>query len=81
MSIKCYKKMKNEKRSKYLYTITTSNCINNKITTLLCLSNSLVRQRHHEIIIINNNKIHSSELISIRVNEISIIKLMLKKRS
>ena len=51
-----------------------SNCINNKITTLLYLSNSLARRRRYEIIIINNNKAYSSELISIRVNEILIIK-------
>ena len=68
------KEKKSEKRSKYLYIITTSNCIDNKITALLCLLNSFTRRRYREVIIINNNKVHSSELISIRVNEISIIK-------
>ena len=58
-----------------------SNYIDNKITTLLCLLNSFTRRRYYEIIIINNNKAHLNELISIRVNEISIIKQMLKDRS
>ena len=68
------RKKKSEKRSKYLYIITASNCIDNKITTLLCLLISFARRRRREIIIINNNKVYSSELISIRVNEISTIK-------
>ena len=58
-----------------------SNYINNKVTTLLCLSNSLIQRRRREVIIINNNKAHSSELFLIRVNEISIIKYMFKKCS
>ena len=70
----CEERKKSEKRSKYLYTITASNCINDKATALLCLSNSFARQRLREVIIINNNKVYSSELISTRVNEISIIK-------
>ena len=66
---------------RYLYITTTSNCINDKITTLLYLLNSFAQRRRREIIIINNNKTHSSELSPIRVNEISTIKYMLKKRS
>ena len=46
---------KSEKRSKYLYITITSNCINDKIITLLYLSNSFARRRRREIIIINNN--------------------------
>ena len=57
MSIKYCEEKKNEKRSKYLYITITSNYINNKITTLLCLSNSFIRRRYREIIIINNNKV------------------------
>ena len=68
------KKKKSEKRSKYLYITITSNCIDNKIITLLCLSDSFARRGYREIITINNNKVHSNKLTLIRVNEISIIK-------
>ena len=61
----------------YLY-ITTSNCINNEITTLLYLLNSFIRRRYREIVIINNNKVYSNELFSTYVKEISTIKYMLK---
>ena len=47
--------------------------------TLLCLLNPFVRRRRREVIIIyNNNKAHSSELSSTRVNEVLIIKHMLR---
>ena len=78
MSIKCCEKKKVRIKTKYLYTITTSNCINDKITTLLYLSNSFARQRRREVIIINNNKFYSSELLSTLINETLIIKHILK---
>ena len=73
------KKVRN--KTKYLYIITTSNCINNEIKTLLYLLNSFTRRRRRELIIINNSKVFSGEIFSIRVNETSIIEYMLKKRS
>ena len=66
---------------KYLYIIITSNYINDKTTTLLYLLNSFIQRRRREIIIINNNKVYSNRLCSICVNEILIIKYILKKRS
>ena len=66
---------------RYLYITIISNCINNKITTLLCLLNSLIRRHYYKIIIINNNKTHSSELPSIRVNENFNNQVYVKKRS
>ena len=65
---------KKVRKDRDIYITTASNCINNKVTTLLCLSNSFARRRRREVITINNNKIHSNELTSIRVNEILIIK-------
>ena len=60
---------------------TTLNCINDKVTTLLCLSNSFTQRRRREIIIINNNKAHSNKLSSTRISETLTIKHILKKRS